>query len=260
MEDLVQKKGFICDMDGVLYNGGTMIPGVRDFISWMKETDKKYLFLTNESRYTPEYLCEKLAGMGIDTDPSHYYTSALATADFLSSQSPGCSAFAIGEEGIFRALEDAGIAVDDQDPDYVIITTGGEYSRSTLTKASRLVKKGAKLIGTNYDAFNLTEGGIEPDCRALAAPVEIAAGAKAYYVGKPNPLMIRTGLERLELHSYESVMIGDNMETDIISGIEAGVDTVLVLSGVTTRSEAESYPYKPGLILEGVGDIPKMAG
>jgi NagD protein len=259
MNDLARKKGYLCDMDGVLYNGMAMVPGVPEFISWMKDEGKAYLFLTNESRYTPAYLREKLSRMGIETDESHFYTSSMATADFLSSQSPGCSVFVIGEEGTYKALEDAGISIDDSDPDYVIVTTGGEYNLDILTKAVRLVKKGARLIGTAYDPYNLTEEGIEPDCRALCAPIEVAADVKAYFVGKPNPLMIRKGLERLGLVSSEVVMIGDTMETDIVSGIEAGIDTALVLSGVTTREQAEHYPYKPRFIINSVKDIADIA-
>ncbi|MCQ2437080.1 MAG: HAD-IIA family hydrolase [Clostridia bacterium] len=255
MQTLRSKKGFICDMDGVIYHGNKLLPGVKEFVDWLQRNDKNYLFLTNSSQSTPRELQQKLLRMGLDVDASHSYTSALATDNYPNKQAPGCSAFIMGDHGLANALYDAGINYNDVDPDYVVIGEPAGYGIDMITKAIRLVNNGAKLIGANYDLTGPIESGIAPACRALVAPIELATGKKAYYVGKPNPLMMRTGLRLLGVHSEDAVIIGDRMDTDIIAGIESGLDTVLVLSGVTTKTECESFPYRPRLILEGVGDI-----
>ena len=251
-----EKKGFICDMDGVIYHGNRILPGVAEFIQWLHDEDKEYLFLTNNSGYTPRELNQKLARMGLDVPEEHFYTSALATAAFLREQAPGCSVFAIGEAGLLNALYDAGITMNDVDPDYVIIGEGNTYNYENILKAVRLVLKGAKLIGTNSDLTGPAEDGIIPACRAMIAPIEMATGQNAYFVGKPNPLMMRTGLRILGVHSEEAAMIGDRMDTDMVAGIESGLDTVLVLSGITGRADIKKFPYRPRLVLDGVGDIP----
>ena len=256
MEQLRKKKGFICDMDGVLYHGDKLLPGVEKFVNWLAAEKKNYLFLTNSSQYTPKELQQKLARMGLDVDESHFYTSALATACFLDSQAPGCSAYVVGEHGIMNALYDKGITFNDVNPDYVVVGESSAYNLEQITKAIRLVNGGAKLIGTNPDLTAPVESGIVLACRALIAPIELATGKSAYFVGKPNPLMMRTGLRMLGVHSENAVMVGDRMDTDIIAGIETGLDTVLVLSGVSTRKTCEQYPYRPKFILNGVGDIP----
>ena len=257
MEHLQNKKGFICDMDGVIYHGNRLLPGVKEFLNWLNENNKSFLFLTNSSQLTPKELQQKLKRLGLEVDESHFYTSALATAHFLDSQAPGCSAYVMSEHGLLNALHDVGITYNDVDPDYVIVGEPQGYSIELLTKAIRLVNNGAKLIGANFDLTGPTETGIAPACQALMAPIELATGKKAYYVGKPNPLMMRTGLRLLGVHSDEAVMIGDRMDTDIVAGIESGMDTVLVLSGVTTREECLKFPFHPKYILEGVGDITK---
>lgn len=253
------KKGFICDMDGVIYHGNKILPGVPEFIAWLQEEGKEYLFLTNNSGYTPRELNQKLARMGLDVSEDHFYTSALATAAFLREQSPGCSAFVIGEAGLLNALYDAGITMNDVNPDYVVVGEGRSYSLDTLTKATNLVLGGAKLIGANSDVSGPIENGIAPACRALIAPIEMATGTQAYFCGKPSPLMMRTGLKLLGCHSGEAVMVGDRMDTDVISGMESGMSTVLVLSGVSTRETLKTYAYRPTVVLDGVGDIPQLA-
>lgn len=257
--DFTAIKGFICDMDGVIYHGNQILPGVREFIQWLQEEHKEYLFLTNNSGYTRRELNQKLARMGLDVPEEHFYTSALATAAFLKQQAPGCSVFAIGEAGLLNALYDAGVTMNDVNPDYVVVGEGRAYSLDTLTKATNLVLNGAKLIGANSDVSGPIENGIAPACGALVAPIEMATGKKAYFCGKPNPLMMRTGLRLLGCHSAEAVMIGDRMDTDVISGMESGMSTVLVLSGVSTRDTLDTYAYRPSIVLNGVGDIPKLA-
>ncbi len=257
--DFNEKKGFICDMDGVIYHGNKVLPGVAEFINWLHAEKKEYLFLTNNSGYTPRELQQKLARMGLDVSEDHFYTSALATATFLKDQAPGCSVYAIGEAGLFNALYDAGITMNDVNPDYVVVGEGKTYSLDTITKATNLVLKGAKLIGSNSDVSGPIENGIAPACGALVAPIEIATGTHAYFCGKPNPLMMRTGLKKIGCHSAESVMVGDRMDTDVISGLESGMSTVLVLSGVSTMETLKTYAYGPSIVLDGVGDIVKMA-
>ena len=254
-----EKTGFICDMDGVIYKGNQILPGVTEFIQWLQEEKKEYLFLTNNSGYTPRELNQKLERMGLDVPEEHFYTSALATAAFLKDQAPGCSVFAIGEAGLLNALYDAGITMNDVNPDYVVVGEGRSYSLDSLTKATNLVMGGAKLIGANSDVSGPIEGGIAPACRALVAPIEMATGIQAYYCGKPNPLMMRTGLRMLHCHSAEAVMIGDRMDTDIISGLESGMSTVLVLSGCSTMDTLKTYAYRPSAVVDGVGDIVSLA-
>ncbi len=256
METLRKKEGFIIDMDGVIYHGNRLLPGVKEFVQWLMDNKKHFLFLTNSGQYTPRELQKKLERMGLDIDEKRFYTSALATAYFLDSQAPGCSAYVIGEHGVLNALYDKGITYNDVDPDYVVVGEASSYNLEQMTKAIRLVNAGAKLIGTNSDLTGPTETGIAPACRALISPIELATGKNAYFVGKPNPLMMRTGLRLLDVHSENASMIGDRMDTDIIASIETGLDPALVLSGVTAREDVANYPYRPRLILNGVGDIP----
>lgn len=256
METLREKKGFLIDMDGVIYHGERLLPGVSEFVEWLYREDKKFLFLTNGSGKSPKELQQKLSRMGLDVDESHFYTSALATAKFLSKQHPNCTAYVVGEPGLFTALHDVGITVNDVDPDYVVIGETSNYTYNSICRSVKHVFAGAKLIGTNTDLTYPGEQGIMPACRALVVPIEAATGKKAYFVGKPNPLMMRTGLQILGTHSAETAMIGDRMDTDIIAGIESGLDPILVLTGVTTKENMKLYPYRPRLVLNGVGDIP----
>ena len=250
------KKGFICDMDGVIYRGNQLLPGVREFVDWMNREGKKFLFLTNSSERSPKELQQKLGRMGLRVGEEHFYTSALATARFLSRQAPGCTAYVIGAPGLLNALYDCGITMNDVDPDYVIVGETATYNFEMISKAVRLVLRGARLIATNSDLTGPVENGVAPACRALVSPVELATGKRAYFMGKPNPLMMRTGLKLLDVHSEEAAMVGDRMDTDVIAGLESGLDTVLVLSGCTSRGELDDYPYRPNYILNGVGDIP----
>ncbi len=259
MDQLRKAKGFICDMDGVIYHGNQILPGVKEFVDWLYRENKEFLFLTNNSGKTPRELQQKLARMGLEADEHHFYTSALATANFIARQKPGAHAFVIGEPGLFNALYEKGITLDDTDPDYVVIGESSSYNYDNICRAVHYVQNGARLIGTNYDLTGPTEQDIMPACRAFVKPIELVTGKEAYYIGKPNPLMMRTGLNMLGVHSNEAAIIGDRMDTDIVAGIECGLDTVLVLSGVSTRETVDSFPYRPRLILNGVGDIPGQA-
>ena len=250
-----EKKGFICDMDGVIYTGDMILPGVQEFVEWLLANNKEFLFLTNASERSPLELRQKMQRMGLDVDEKHFYTSALATAKFLAGQAPGCTAYIIGGPGLLNALHDVGIGQNDVDPDYVIIGETRNYTYDAILRATTHVLNGAKLIGTNPDITGPAEDGLIPACKALVAPIEIATGHAAYFVGKPNPLMMRTGLRMLGVHSEDAVMIGDRMDTDIIAGIETGIETVLVLSGVTRRSDLKKFPYSPTHVLPGIGSI-----
>ena len=256
LEELRARKGFICDMDGVIYLGNQLLPGVAEFVNWLNENDKRFLFLTNSSERSPKELRQKLQRMGLDIGEEHFYTSALATAAFLKKQAPGCTAFVIGAPGLLNALYDVGVTMNDVDPDYVIVGETASYNYEVIAKAVRLVLNGARLIATNSDLTGPTEFGIAPACRSLVAPIELATGKKAYFMGKPDPLMMRTGLQLLGVHSEEAAMVGDRMDTDVIAGTESGLATVLVLSGCTSRTDVNDYPYRPTYILNGVGDIP----
>jgi NagD protein len=257
MEVLRQKQGFIIDMDGVLYHGNHLLPGAKDFVNWLKAEDKSFLFLTNSSERSQRELQQKLARLGIDVGEEHFYTSALATAGFLASQCPDGSVYVIGEAGLMNALYNAGFSMNDVNPDYVVVGDTRAYSYEKIEKAVHLVLNGAKLIGTNPDMTGPSEKGIVPSTRALIAPIELATGKHAYFVGKPNPLIMRHALKKLSCRPEDSAIIGDRMDTDIVAGIESGIDTILVLSGVSTRQTVTLFPYRPGYILNGVGDILK---
>ena len=255
LTELRNKKGFICDMDGVIYHGNQLIPHVKEFIDWLEKNDKNYLFLTNGSGRSPRELAQKLGRLGLAVDESHFYTSAQATASFLASQCVGGSAYVIGEPGLTYALYEAGFSMNDVNPDYVVFGSSKSLNYEQIEKASRLIMNGAKLIGTNSDLTDPSEDGIVPACRALISPIELTTGRKAYYVGKPNPLMMRHALKKLGCHRVEAAIIGDRMDTDIVAGIESELDTVLVLSGVSTEETVNIFPYRPKYILRDVGEI-----
>ena len=257
MEALLKKAGFICDMDGVIYHGNQILDGVADFVNWMIDNDKKFVFLTNSPEKTPHELSMKLERMGLKVSADHFYTSAMATAAFLKSQNSGCTAYVIGEAALTKALYDQGIYMNDVNPEYVVVGETRTYNFEKIEKAIALVNKGAKLIGTNPDITGPTEHGIMPATGALISPIEIATGKKAYFVGKPNPLMVTHAKKRLSCHSADTVFIGDRMDTDIISGLESMIDTVLVLSGVSSMETLNDFPYRPTYIMNGIGDILK---
>jgi NagD protein len=251
------KEAFIIDMDGVIYHGNRLLKGTAEFVDWLIGSNKRFLFLTNSSERSPLELAQKLSRLGIQVAPEHFYTSALATAAFLGTQRPGGSVYTIGEPGLIQALYDAGFTMNNVNPDYVVVGEGRGYSLESLERAVKLVIGGARLIGTNPDLSGPAEGGIVPACGSLVAPIELAANVKAYFVGKPNPLMMRHGLRRLNALRENTVIIGDRMDTDIVAGVEAEIETVLVLSGVTSRQDIPRFPYQPTHILEGVYEIPE---
>lgn len=242
-------------MDGVIYHGNRLLDGVKEFFSWLVDQDKKFLFLTNSSERSPLELQQKMARLGLDISKEHFYTSALATASFLASQKPGGTAYVIGEAGLINAMYEAGYTMNDVNPDYVVVGEARTYNLDTVTYAVNLVIRGARLIGTNPDLTGPIEKGIMPATGALIAPIALAAEAEPYFVGKPNPLMMRHALKRLNCKREETVIVGDRMDTDIKSGIESEIETVLVLSGVSDRETPGTFAYAPAVILDGVKDI-----
>jgi len=255
MNEIKAKNAFICDMDGVLYHGNKLLNGALAFVNWLLDNQKQFIFLTNSSERSPYELFQKLQRLGLEVPKEHFYTSALATASFLKGQCPGGSAYVIGEAGLINALYDAGFSMNDVNPDYVVVGETRTYNIEKIEKAVNLVLKGAKLIGTNPDLTGPTEKGIVPATRALISPIELATGKQAYFIGKPNPLMIRHARKMMDSRSEETVIIGDRMDTDIVAGIESGIDTVLVLSGVTKEETLSDFSYRPKYILPGIGDV-----
>ena len=248
-------KSYLCDMDGVLVRGSQPIPGANDFIRRLQAAGAKFLVLTNNSLYTPRDLQVRLHRIGLDVPPGAIYTSALATAQFLQTQHPDGSAYVLGEAGLTTALHDVGYVITDVQPDYVVIGETTAYSFERITQAMRLVAAGARFIATNPDVAGPGDGGLVPATGAVAALIAAATGVQPYFIGKPNPLMMRTALRTIDVHSESSVMIGDRMDTDIIVGTESGLETILVLTGVTRREDVERYPYRPIHIVESVADI-----
>jgi NagD protein len=253
-------KNYIIDMDGVLIKGKEMITGANDFIERLRVNDKGYLVLTNNSLYTPRDLAPRLQVLGLKISAEHIFTSAMATANFLQSQKPGGTAYVIGESGLTEAIHNVGYVITDLEPDYVVLGETNSYHYETITKAIRLIESGAQFIATNPDVSGPTEAGTAPGCGAMAALIEKAAGKAPFFVGKPNPLMMRSALNYLDVHSEDTVMVGDRMDTDIVAGVESGMRTILVLTGVTRRSDVDRYPYRPTWIVESVADIEIESG
>ena len=242
-------------MDGVIVHGPALIPGAADFVQRLQAQDIPFLIVTNNSEYTPRDLQMRLSYLGLNVKPEEIFTSALATAQFLHAQSPSGRAFVVGESGLTTALHEVGYTLTDQDPEYVVLGETTTYSFQRITRAIRLINAGARLIATNPDTAGPGEGGIVPATGSLAALISAATGVKPYFVGKPNPLMMRTALRTLNAHSEESVMIGDRMDTDVVAGTESGLRTILVLTGVTTRDMVNRFPYRPTWIRESVAEI-----
>jgi NagD protein len=252
VEKIKSKAGFIIDMDGVIYHGNRLLPGVTEFVNWLEASGKKYLFLTNSPERTPKELQEKMKRLGIDIGEEHFFTSAIATANFLSSQNPNGSAYIIGDAGLIHAMYSVGYTVNNVSPDYVVVGDTHSYNFEKIELAVNLVIKGAKLIGTNPDVSGPVENGITPSTKALIAPIEIAS---AYYVGKPNPLMMRSALKILGIKREDTIVIGDRMDTDVRCGLESEIDTLLVLSGITDHKGIDQFPYRPRYILNGIIDL-----
>jgi NagD protein len=251
---------WLMDMDGVLVREEQPIPGASEFLARLQEREIPFLVLTNNSMYTRRDLAARLMASGLVVPEESIWTSALATARFLETQRPGGTAFVVGEAGLTTALHQAGYTLTERNPDYVLLGETRTYSFERITRAIRLVDQGARFIATNPDVTGPSPDGALPATGAVAALISRATGVDPYYVGKPNPLMMRSALNAIDAHSETTAMIGDRMDTDIVAGLEAGLETILVLTGVTTLSDTERYPYRPSRIVESVADLLELAG
>jgi NagD protein len=248
-------ESWLMDMDGVLVHEESAIPGADRFLSALRERAIPFLVLTNNSIYTQRDLSARLRASGLEVPEESIWTSALATAKFLEDQRPGGSAFVIGEAGLTTAMHQSGYTLTERDPDYVVLGETRTYSFERITQAIRLIAAGARFIATNPDPSGPSPDGPLPATGSVAALISKATGVEPYYVGKPNPLMMRSALNAIDAHSETTAMIGDRMDTDVVSGLEAGLETVLVLTGVSTRESAERFPFRPSRILESVAEL-----
>jgi len=248
-------RSWLMDMDGVLVHEQSAIPGADRFLERLREQGLPFLVLTNNSMYTRRDLTARLRAIGLDVPEETIWTSALATANFLAGQRPGGTAFAIGEAGLTTALHDAGYTLTERDPDYVVLGETRTYSFERIAQAIRLIALGARFIATNPDPTGPTPDGPLPATGSVAALISRATGVDPYFVGKPNPLMMRSALNAIDAHSETAAMVGDRMDTDVISGLEAGMHTVLVLTGITSRPEAERFPFRPSRIVDSIADL-----
>lgn len=248
-------KNYLIDMDGVLVSGRTIIPGADQFIQRLQASGAEFLVLTNNPLYTPGDLAHRFKLIGLDIPSERIFTSAMATARFLHSQRPQATAFVIGESGLTSPIHELGYVITDIEPDYVVLGETHSYNLEQITTAIRLVAGGAHFLATNPDPSGPGEGGIVPACGAMAALIERATGVAPFFVGKPNPLMMRMALNYLDVHSEDTVMVGDRMDTDIIGGVQAGLETILVLTGVTREEDVRRFPYQPTHIAPSVAAI-----
>ncbi len=249
---------WLTDMDGVLVHEDKALPGAADFLRRLVERDRRFLVLTNNSIYTPRDLSARLARAGLQVPEESIWTSALATADFLAEQMPGGTAYVIGEAGLTTALHEVGYVLTDHDPDYVVLGETRTYSFEAITQAIRMIAAGARFIATNPDVTGPTPEGPLPATGSVAALITKATGAEPYFVGKPNPMMFRSAMNRIHAHSESTMMVGDRMDTDVVAGIEAGLDTILVLTGSTSADQVDRFPFRPGRILDSIADAVEL--
>jgi NagD protein len=246
---------WLTDMDGVLVHEEKALPGAAEFLDRLVARDRRFLVLTNNSIFTPRDLAARLVRAGLHVPEESIWTSALATADFLATQLPGGSAYVIGEAGMTTALHEVGYTLTDSDPDYVVLGETRTYSFEAITRAIRLIGSGARFIATNPDVTGPSPEGPLPATGSVAAMITRATGAEPYFVGKPNPMMFRSAMNRIEAHSESTIMVGDRMDTDVVAGIEAGLETVLVLSGSTKAGDVARFPFRPSRILDSIADV-----
>jgi NagD protein len=254
------RKGFLIDMDGVIYRGPELIPGAAEFIASLRRSRIPFMFLTNNSQRTRRDVAMKLTRMGVAVEDKHIFTCAMATARFLASQKPHGTAFVIGEGGLLNALHSNGYAIVDRSPDYVVVGEGRTLSFEMLEQAVQMVLDGAKLIATNLDPNCPTNSGTRPGCGAIVSLIEKATGIQAFSVGKPSPVMMRMARKELGMATSETIMIGDTMETDIQGGVQMGYKTILVLSGGSKREDLANFAYQPDLVIDSVADLDEEAG
>ncbi len=252
------RSAWLTDMDGVLVHEGSPIPGAAEFLDRLQELERPFQVITNNSIFTPRDLAARLERSGLHVPEDALWTSAMATAQFLADQTPGGSAYVIGEVGLTTALHEAGFVMTDTNPDYVVLGETRTYSFTAITRAVRLIEDGARFIATNPDPSGPSLEGKLPATGAVAAMISAVTGKQPYTVGKPNPMMFRTALNRIDAHSESTVMVGDRMDTDVVAGIEAGLETVLVLTGSTRRAEVDTFPFRPARVVESIADVVEL--
>jgi NagD protein len=258
MTDRGRADCWLTDMDGVLVHEGQALPGAADFLQRLVEQERRFLVLTNNSIFTPRDLSARLVRSGLHVPEESIWTSALATATFLADQQPGGSAYVIGEAGLTTALYEAGYTLTDTDPDYVVLGETRTYSFESITRAIRLIENGARFIATNPDVTGPSPEGPLPATGSVAALITRATGADPYFVGKPNPMMFRSAMNKINAHSESTTMVGDRMDTDVVAGIEAGLETILVLTGSTRASDVSRFPFRPGKVLDSIADVVEL--
>jgi NagD protein len=258
MTDRGRADCWLTDMDGVLVHEGQALPGAADFLQRLVEQERRFLVLTNNSIFTPRDLSARLVRSGLHVPEESIWTSALATATFLDDQQPGGSAYVIGEAGLTTALYEAGYTLTDTDPDYVVLGETRTYSFESITRAIRLIENGARFIATNPDVTGPSPEGPLPATGSVAALITRATGADPYFVGKPNPMMFRSAMNKINAHSESTTMVGDRMDTDVVAGIEAGLETILVLTGSTRASDVSRFPFRPGKVLDSIADVVEL--
>lgn len=256
----MQAPAHLLDMDGVLVRGGTAIDGSVTYLQRLRAAGIRFMLLTNNSRFSPRVHAEKLSALGFPITEADIYTSALATANFVARQHPGASVFAVGDPGLVEALVAAGLHLVDEAPDFVVIGESMDYNYSALARAAHLVMNGARFIGTNPDVNGPVEGGFHPACGAACAMIEASSGKSPYFIGKPNPLMMRGALNLLSVRAAEAIMVGDRMDTDVLAGLELGLRTALVLTGTSTRESVKDFPFRPDHIVPRLLDLAEVLG
>lgn len=260
MTDAKPVESWLTDMDGVLVHEELALPGATEFIAALQQHGRRFLVLTNNSIYTPRDLRARLLLSGIDVPEECIWTSALATAQFLADQRAGGSAYVLGDVGLTSALHDVGFVLTERQPDYVVLGETKTHSFENITRAIRLIERGARFIATNPDPSGPSAEGSVPACGSFAALITQATGIRPYFVGKPNPLMMRSALNAIDAHSETAMMIGDRMDTDMVSGMEAGMRTILVLTGSTKEEDVERFPYRPTMVLKSIADVAELVG
>lgn len=250
----------LLDMDGVLVRGSEPIEKSADYIRLLADAGIPFIVFSNNSRFTPDVMATRLCDVGFPVTANDVYTSAQTTAHFIAQQKPGASCFVIGEDGLERALADEGLPFNDTNPDYVVVGESVDYNFPDMAKGAQLITAGARFIGSNPDKTIPVEQGVYPACGAACALIETASGVKPYFLGKPNPFMMRSALDRLNVRAADSIMVGDRLDTDIIAGMELGLRTALVLTGASTRAELVDYPYGPDIIVDRLFDLGKTLG
>ena len=249
-------RGLLIDIDGVILRDDAALPGAKELVAWLLESHERFLFLTNYPSQTPADLAGRLAGSGIEIPAHHFFTSAMATAEFLDKQAgTRRRAFVIGEGALVHELYKIGFTISETDVDFVVLGETRHYNFDMIQRASALIRRGARFVATNPDVAGPAG---RPSCGSFAAPIERMTGKQPFYVGKPSPFIMRAGLRQLGVHSAEACMVGDNLETDIIAGVQSGMETILVLTGLSREADLDRVAYRPDYIVKDAFELREL--